>query len=64
MKKPKKPAKPAPGYTPPYMEIDTRLNPADRLCPMFDDRSIKDFRLPSHKMGVRVVDNSAEEHQM
>ncbi len=44
---------------------DLRLNPEKRLCAQFDDRSIKMYSLPHPtKMGVRVVDNCAEEHQM
>ena len=43
---------------------DLRLDPETRLCPQFDSRSLKLFRQPDHRMGVRVVDNCAEEHMM
>ena len=44
---------------------DLRLDPESRLCPMFDAVSIKKFAAPAREdMGVRVLDNCAEEHQM
>ena len=44
---------------------DLRLNPQDRICPMFDEESIKLFSAPdTEEMGVRVLDNCAEEHIM
>ena len=44
---------------------DLRLNPEMRLCAKFDALSIADFPVASHeKMGIRVVDNCAEEHIM
>lgn len=44
---------------------DLRLDPQARLCPMFDSTSIKLFAAPDREeMGVRVLDNCAEEHQM
>jgi hypothetical protein len=44
---------------------DLRLNPEARLCPAFDAVSIKKFAAPDHgEMGVRVLDNCAEEHMM
>lgn len=44
---------------------DLRLNPELRLCAKFDALSIADFPVAAHeKMGVRVVDNCAEEHIM
>ena len=44
---------------------DLRLDPEKRLCPMFDAVSIKKFAAPAREdMGVRVLDNCAEEHQM
>ena len=43
---------------------DLRLNPEERMCPIFDRYSIKMFRQPEHMMGFRVVDNCAEEHMM
>lgn len=40
-----------------------RLDPEERLCPAFDSTSIKLFRAPERgEMGVRVLDNCAEEH--
>jgi hypothetical protein len=44
---------------------DLRLNPEERLCPAFDAVSIKKFPAPDREeMGVRVLDNCAEEHIM
>ena len=44
---------------------DLRLDPQSRLCPMFDSVSIKLFAAPDwEEMGVRVLDNCAEEHPM
>ena len=44
---------------------DLRLNPEKRLCPAFDAASIKRFPAPDRdEMGVRVLDNCAEEHIM
>lgn len=44
---------------------DLRLNPEMRLCAKFDPMSIANFPVaPYEKMGVRVVDNCAEEHIM
>lgn len=44
---------------------DLRLNPQQRLCPKFDEESIAMFRVAdSDKMGMRVLDNCAEEHIM
>lgn len=44
---------------------DLRLNPQLRLCPKFDADSIAEFPVASPgEMGVRVVDNCAEEHIM
>lgn len=45
--------------------VDLRLNPQKRLCPKFDDESIALFPVASRdEMGVRVLDNCAEEHIM
>lgn len=45
--------------------VDLRLNPDKVLCPKFDEKSIAMFPTASRKeMGVRVVDNCAEEHIM
>jgi hypothetical protein len=44
---------------------DLRLEPEKRLCAKFDSESIAKFPVASRKkMGVRVVDNCAEEHIM
>lgn len=44
---------------------DLRLNPQRRLCAKFDAVSIADFPVASRDdMGVRVLDNCAEEHIM
>lgn len=44
---------------------DLRLNPEKRLCPKFDEKSIAEFPVADWgEMGVRVVDNCAEEHIM
>lgn len=44
---------------------DLRLNPEKRLCPVFDETSVKLFPAPDRgEMGVRVLDNCAEEHIM
>lgn len=44
---------------------DLRLDPEKRLCPAFDETSIKLFPAPAPgEMGVRVLDNCAEEHIM
>ena len=43
---------------------DLRLNPEARLCPAFDCTSIKLFAAPApNEMGMRVLDNCAEENQ-
>ena len=42
---------------------DLRLDPAARLCPAYDSVSIKKFYLPDDDMGLRVIDNCAEENQ-
>lgn len=44
---------------------DLRLSPQYRLCNKFDATSIAEFRVADPgEMGVRVVDNCAEEHIM
>ena len=44
---------------------DLRISPELRLCPKFDADSIALFRVAApHEMGIRVVDNCAEEHIM
>ncbi len=45
--------------------IDLRLNPTKRICPKFDDTSIAYFPVADpEEMGLRVIDNCAEEHIM
>ena len=47
------------------IDRDMRLNPRERLCPKFDEESIALHRIAdSDDMGVRVMDNCAEEHIM
>lgn len=41
---------------------DLRLDPESRLSPAYNSVSIKKFYLPSEEMGVRVIDNCAEEN--
>ena len=44
---------------------ELRLEPDKRLCPKFDGESIAQFPVARRdEMGVRVVDNCAEEHIM
>lgn len=44
---------------------DLRLDPQARLCPLFDETSIAIYPVADRgEMGVRVVDNCAEEHIM
>ena len=42
---------------------DLRLDPEARICPAYNSVSIKKFYLPGEEMGVRVIDNCAEENQ-
>jgi len=42
---------------------DLRLDPEARICPAYDSTSIKKYYLPDSEMGMRVVDNCAEENQ-
>lgn len=44
--------------------VDFRLDPEKRLCAKFDAVSIAKFRAPIEEMGLRVLDNCAEEHMM
>lgn len=45
--------------------VDLRLDPEARICPAFDSVSVKKFAAPDYvEMGVRVLDNCAEEHIM
>lgn len=42
-----------------------RLDPQTRLCPEFDSTGIRLFPVPDREeMGVRVLDDCAQEHQM
>lgn len=42
-----------------------RLDPEQRLCAKFDEKSIAKFRVASPRtMGFRVIDNCAEDHIM
>ena len=44
---------------------DPRLDPEERVAPAFDSVSVKKFRAPEpEEMGLRVLDNCAEEHEM
>ena len=44
---------------------DLRLNPKARICPKFDATSIALFPVAGPgEMGMRVMDNCAEEHIM
>lgn len=44
---------------------DLRISPQLRLCPKFDSVSIAQFPVAAPgEMGVRVLDNCAEEHIM
>lgn len=44
---------------------DLRLDPSKRICPKFDDVSIALFPVAEPgEMGMRVLDNCAEEHIM
>ena len=44
---------------------DLRLNPEKRLCAKFDEMSMANFPVAKPgEMGMRVLDNCAEEHIM
>lgn len=46
-------------------DMDLRVDPELRICPKFDSTSIALFPVASREdMGVRVLDNCAEEHIM
>lgn len=46
-------------------EINTRIDPQSRICPKFDSTSIALFPVAERdEMGVRVLDDCAEEHIM
>lgn len=45
--------------------VDLRLDPQCRVCNKFDSLSIAMFRVAHRgEMGIRVLDNCAEEHIM
>lgn len=49
----------------PSDDMDLRIDPELRICPKFDSTSIALFPVADREeMGVRVVDNCAEEHIM
>ena len=42
-----------------------RIDPTQRLCPKFDEVSIAKFPVADREeMGIRVIDNCAEDHIM
>ena len=44
---------------------ELRLNPENRICPKFDQTSIALFPIPHpEEMGMRILDDCAEEHIM
>jgi len=46
-------------------DSNPRVDPSEDICPKFDDCSIALFPVADREeMGVRVVDNCAEEHIM
>lgn len=46
-------------------ESNIRLDPEERVCPKFDETSVAMFPVAKPgEMGVRVVDDCAEEHIM
>lgn len=46
-------------------DLELRVDPEKRLCPKFDSTSIALFPVAGREeMGVRVVDDCAEEHIM
>lgn len=62
---PLKPLPESPKATETRLTSDFRLSPEKRLCPGFDETSIALHSVADREeMGVRVVDNCAEEHQM
>ena len=43
---------------------DPSADPSKEICPIYDETGIKTYHVASPEtMGVRVVDNCAEEHQ-
>ncbi len=64
-KTPIKPITESPKTIETRLTADFRLSPEKRLCPGFDETSIALHGVADREeMGVRVVDNCAEEHQM
>lgn len=48
-----------------FQTEDLRLHPERVICPKFDEKSVALFRTGEPgEMGVRVIDNCAEEHIM
>lgn len=46
-------------------DVEIRINPENRVCPKFNLQSLATFPVASHEeMGMRVVDDCAEEHMM
>jgi len=46
-------------------ETDPWLDPEQRICPAFDSTGVKLFEAPHPgHMGMRVLDNCAEDHEM
>lgn len=46
-------------------QSNVRIDPEEQIAPAFDSCSIKKFAAPDREeMGVQVLDNCAEEHQM
>lgn len=46
-------------------ESNIRLNPEERICPKFDETSVALFPVAAPgEMGMRVLDDCAEEHIM
>lgn len=45
--------------------VDLRLNPNERICAKFNEESVALFSVADpEEMGMRVIDNCAEEHIM
>jgi len=42
--------------------LELRLDPEQRLCPLYDSTCIDLYEAPSEEMGVRVVDNCCEDN--
>ena len=47
----------------PVCDENLRISPECRLCPLYDSCSIREFPVAAPgEMGMRVLDNCAEEH--